>query len=192
MINKFKKVIREYVGLGPKPTEHIGRAFNEGIRGEMGDTRYIEPKVPPKVSVTLADQTIEKTEIYKRAKLAIVNAEIGESSRTTLLEAQRKQVSYGIEKYPEPLNPNTWNISETIEHIMDESIDRLHYLIMLSIKIEKKLLLLISTSDIIEIRNLNSRIKHIDAMIKASITDMDYIVKMEQLMNAESGIELND
>lgn len=90
------------------------------------DTRYNVPKEEPKASQESINQTIMETEIYRKAKLAI-------------LQAQKKQVAYGIDKYPEPLNSNTWSTLETIDHIIDESIDKLHYLVMLRIKMEQQL-----------------------------------------------------
>lgn len=92
------------------------------ISVEEGDSRYREPKKAPKVMGSLVEETIENTAIYKEAKELILNA-------------QRKQVAYGIEKYPEPLNPNSWDTVETIDHIIDESIDQLHYLVMLRMKL---------------------------------------------------------
>ncbi len=47
-------------------------------------------------------------------------------------------MAYGLEKYPEPLNADTWSIIETIDHIIDETIDKLHYLVMLRIKFENE------------------------------------------------------
>lgn len=89
-----------------------------------GDERYRNPKQEPKASSEDAEEVIDETEIYKRAKERI-------------LKAQQKQVAYGIDKYPEPLNADSWDIIETIDHIMDESVDRLHYMEMLKIKMER-------------------------------------------------------
>src|SRR5690606_14079309 len=104
------------------PDRYVGSDFD----GEATDTRYRIPKTEPKASDELVEETIRNTEIYRRAQLHI-------------LEAQRRQVAYGLDKYPEPLNANTWDILETIDHITDESIDKLHYLIMLRIKLEQLL-----------------------------------------------------
>lgn len=93
---------------------------------ESGDTRYNIPKTTPKASEEQITDTINNTQIYKEAKDIIVNA-------------QRKQVAYGIDKYPEPLNPNSWSTVETIDHIIDESIDKLHYLVMLRIKLLREI-----------------------------------------------------
>jgi len=90
------------------------------------DYRYRNPKEAPKVSEELITKTINDTEIYSKAREAMFNA-------------QRKQVAYGIEKYPEPLNADTWSIIETIEHTIDESVDKLHYLVMLKIQLERLL-----------------------------------------------------
>lgn len=94
---------------------------------DMSDPRYNVPKEEPKASKELVEKTIEETQIYHEAKNYI------------LKHAQPKQVAYGLDKYPEPLNANTWSTIETIDHIIDESVDKLHYLVMLRIKLEKQL-----------------------------------------------------
>ena len=93
-------------------------------RYNEGDSRYKAPKKEPSVTDERADQVIDETEIYRRARQA-------------MLDGQRRQVKYGIEKYPEPLNANTWTILETIRHIKEETVDTLHYLTMLEIKFEE-------------------------------------------------------
>ena len=114
--------------LTPEAKELFAAKFlemmNNGfmIEPTQGDARYLKPKEEPKVSNEQITQTIEETRIYNEAKQIILNA-------------QRRQVGYGIEKYPEPLNADTWTIGETIDHIIDESIDKLHYLVMLKIKL---------------------------------------------------------
>lgn len=95
------------------------------LSGELvgGDPRYLKPKTSHGVPIDIIEETIESTEIYKQAKQEI-------------LEHQQGQVGYGISKYPEPLNADTWTVIETIDHIIDESIDKLHYLVMLRIKLK--------------------------------------------------------
>jgi hypothetical protein len=93
--------------------------------GKLGDSRYNTPKEDPKANDTQVEETIESTEIYKRAKELI-------------LKAQHKQVAYGIDKYPEPLNADTWTMIETMRHIIEESIDKLHYEVMLLVKLERE------------------------------------------------------
>jgi hypothetical protein len=88
------------------------------------DTRYIEPKAPPTAKLAEIEEIIKQTEIYRR-------------TRVHLNKIQRKQVAYGMQKYPEPLNADTWSTIETIDHIIDESMDKLHYLVMLRIKLEQ-------------------------------------------------------
>lgn len=89
------------------------------------DTRYNTPKYQPDPAlIHEAEELIRKNEIYRR---------VG----SLLHSAQRKQVMYGMVKYPEALNQDTWNELETIDHIIDESIDKLHYLMMLRIKLEQ-------------------------------------------------------
>lgn len=91
---------------------------------QKADHRYKVPKEAPKASDEDVEATIERNEIYQRTQRAI-------------LSAQHKQVAYGLDKYPEPLNADTWSHIETIDHIIDESIDKLHYLMMLRIKLER-------------------------------------------------------
>lgn len=116
-------------------TKHIelGKAISEALATGLEnsdekldgvrDERYNEPKGKPKATKEEIDAVIENTEIYKQAKEYILNA------------AQPEQVGYGIDKYPEPLNADTWTIIETIDHIISESVDKLHYLVMLRIKL---------------------------------------------------------
>lgn len=87
-----------------------------------GDTRYNVPKQEPTVPEEVITHTIETNDIYSKAKEIILNA-------------QRRQVAYGIQKYPEPLNANSWSAVEAIDHILEESIDQIHYLVMLREKI---------------------------------------------------------
>jgi hypothetical protein len=93
---------------------------------DRADTRYNTPKEDPKGDYKDIENVTNSNEIYKRAKLHI-------------LKAQNKQVGYGLDKYPEPLNANTWSMIETIDHIIDESVDKLHYLVMLRIKLEDEI-----------------------------------------------------
>jgi hypothetical protein len=164
------------------PTEYV----------PTGDTRYNVPKSEPKVSEELVEETILATEIYRRARLAVIQSNIlNGDTRTAILEAQRKQVGYGLDKYPEPLNPNTWTITETVEHIMDESIDRLHYLVMLRIKLEQ-LLVNGAFNDILEVRNTNTRIVTITRMVDNTIEELHYLVNLCILTDRETEAAPND
>ena len=78
---------------------------------------------------------------------------------------------YGIDKYPEPLNPNTWSMIETINHAIDEGIDKLHYLVMLIVKMEQ---VLVESN----IPYTYDRIETISSMIENTIEDLDYLVKL--------------
>jgi hypothetical protein len=140
------------------------------------DPRYNVSKEAPKASNELVKDTIIETEIYRRARIAVLqHMTIGRESKTAILHVQRKQVAYGLDKYPEPLNPNTWSINETVDHIMDESIDKLHYLIMLRIKLEQQLAS-VGNDDIIEFRRIESQLGAINRMIEDTISHMDYLV----------------
>lgn len=89
------------------------------------DSRYNTPKTAPKASEEDIDKAIEETEIYKQAKERI-------------LKFQRNQVGYGLDKYPETLNASTWTEIETQHHIIEESVDKLHYEVMRLIQLERK------------------------------------------------------
>lgn len=90
---------------------------------KVGDPRYNKPKKEPKTKWGKVTETIENTPIYKEVQDHILNA-------------QRRQVAYGLDKYPEPLNKDSWSSSETIDHIIEETIDQLHYLVMLKMKLD--------------------------------------------------------
>jgi hypothetical protein len=146
------------------------------------DTRYNVPKQKPKASSELVEKTIKSTEIYRRARLAIMQPkEMHPETRMNMLQAQRKQVAYGIDKYPEPLNADTWSTVETIDHIIDESIDKLHYLIMLNIKHEQELL---NTSDEnhVKVHQLSYRIEKTTHMIYNAIDEMDDLLTLRLVL----------
>lgn len=107
-VPKTVNQLREDAGLEPL----------ESTMKDKVDTRYNEPKGEPKADEETIKNVIESNSIYKKAK-------------ETILKAQQKQVGYGLDKYPEPLNANSWDTVETIDHIMEESVDKLHYLAML-------------------------------------------------------------
>jgi hypothetical protein len=81
-------------------------------------------KAAPTATEEQITETIDGNEIYRRVRAAVNSP-------------QRTQVAYGIGKYPEPLNADTWTIIETINHAVGEVADLLHYLTMLQIKFEK-------------------------------------------------------
>ena len=108
-------------GLGGTIGVNPNNLYCDG--NEIGDIRYKDPKKKPKATSEQAQEAIESNDIYSRAKAAI-------------LKAQEKQVAYGLDKYPEPLTATTWTMLETFDHLIDESIDKLHYLVMLRVKME--------------------------------------------------------
>lgn len=90
------------------------------------DTRYNVPKGNHKASDEAINKAIKDNEIYKEAKEWILGAQMG-------------QVGYGLDKYPETLQESSWTILETLDHIIQESVDKLHYEVMLRIKIARML-----------------------------------------------------
>lgn len=133
----FKKAFDAITGSKYRQEQiDFGAAFAQGMDkalepGEKKDTskvirdhRYNEPKTKHKATEEQIDEALESTEIYKRAKELILNA-------------QRGQIGYGIDKYPRTLSADVWNILETIDHILGEDIDKTHYLVMLRIHLER-------------------------------------------------------
>lgn len=94
------------------------------LGGKVADDRYLIPKSKPLFSQEEIDAVIDSNEIYKEVR-AVIN------------EPQREQVGYGMGKYPEPLKADSWDTIETIDHIISETVDKLHYLVMLKMKLKK-------------------------------------------------------
>lgn len=108
------------------------------IRQEpVADTRYNIPKEAPKSTYHDIFEAIQSNPIYRE-----VSERIGEASydraKQTIIMAQHKQVGYGLDKYPETLNGNSWTAVETVDHIIEETIDKLHYLVMLQHKLKQQ------------------------------------------------------
>lgn len=87
-----------------------------------GDARYKEPKKDPIANNAAIDKAIQENPIYKELS-------------DLLHGAQRKQVAYGLDKYIETLNVNSWKTVETLDHIIGEGVDWLHYHIMLKMQV---------------------------------------------------------
>lgn len=87
-----------------------------------GDPRYNIPKKDHGFSDEEIDKVIDNNVIYSKA-------------REELKKAQRRQVGYGMSKYPEPLTADSWTIIETLNHDIEETADSLHYKIMLREKL---------------------------------------------------------
>lgn len=88
----------------------------------MVDKRYLIPKEEHGIPEELIDQAIEDNDIYREVRQHILNM-------------QKRQVGYGMKKYPQTLNKDSWTVVETIDHIIEESVDKLHYLVMLRQKL---------------------------------------------------------
>lgn len=112
------------------------------------DTRYNEPKTPPKANREQAKKAIDENKIYSSVRDAFYDAqkkyaeyygaEYPEGEvKEEFDKAQETQVAYGLDKYPETLNADTWTVIETIDHIIGETVDKLHYLNMLKTKLIK-------------------------------------------------------
>jgi len=130
MINDNKLTLEELVASG-FTVEHLEaylkvQEMKNKQKAQQGDSRYNVPKEAPMAPEDLIDQTIAETEIYREAKMEI-------------MQAQRKQVGYGLDKYPKPLSADVWDILETVDHIVDESVDKLHYLVMLKIHLKREI-----------------------------------------------------
>lgn len=91
-----------------------------------GDARYLNQKRDPITPDEVADQIIQDNPIYREVHRLMNNA-------------QREQVAYGADKYVETLNVNSWSMVETIDHIISENVDQLHYLVMWKAQVVKAL-----------------------------------------------------
>lgn len=52
------------------------------------------------------------------------------------MEHYESQIGYGISKYPETLNRDTWDLKETLAHEISEIVDQLNYKVMLKQKVD--------------------------------------------------------
>lgn len=154
--------------------------------GEIdGDARYNEPKQAPKADAELVDNTISATEIYRKTKIIVMSDnDLTTSTKEGILKVQRKQVAYGIDKYPEALSPNTWSAVETIDHILDESMDKLHYLVMLTIKMEQELVSR-PAEDYDSIIDACDGWNDIGRMIDNAVEEMAYLVGMREKLTVK-------
>ena len=116
-INNDKEVEALYL----EAKEELLNAHDEQAKG---DVRYNVPKKDHGFSNQEIDIVIDSTSIYSEAK-------------EELLNAQRRQVGYGMGKYPEALTAESWDIIETLNHDIEETADSLHYKIMLRQKLTK-------------------------------------------------------
>lgn len=57
-------------------------------------------------------------DLYKRARM-------------WWLKTQVEQMEKGLEKYGRPLDPQEWTSEQLVEHIMQESVDLVHYVMAL-------------------------------------------------------------
>lgn len=73
--------------------------------------------VNPKPSIEDIDKAIQSNDIYREV-------------RDAMLDNQRSQVGYGMQKYPELLNPLSWDMVESLDHKIQEQVDELHYTVM--------------------------------------------------------------
>lgn len=109
------------------------------MRGEfdnkpMGDTRYNVPKTAPNTDKAEVMAEIFTNPIYFDVLKLMLNLT---PEQKEVIESQKEQVAYGLEKYPESLNDKSWTIVETISHAMGELADLQHYLAMLKIQLVK-------------------------------------------------------
>lgn len=109
----------------PEDNDFVKQGIQNTIDLMKPDMRYNIPRLPPNASDDLVENTILANDIYRE-------------TRGAMLDAQRRQVAYGLAKYPEPLNADTWTIIETIDHIISETVDKLHYLTTLKHKLQQR------------------------------------------------------
>lgn len=101
---------------------------------EQGDARYNVPKKAPTTDKATVMAEIFTNPIYMDVLKLILNAT---PEQKVMMDVQKEQVGYGIEKYPETLNEESWSIVESIEHAMSEMADWQHYMAMLKIQVKK-------------------------------------------------------
>jgi hypothetical protein len=121
LVNEFNLLTRvDYMDLkdAKKPQQDVAEVEEVNLDNKSG----IIEQVPPEEVM----ETLHENEIYRRAKARMAGV-------------QNNQIAYGLRKYPEPLNSDTWTILQTIRHIQEEHVDALHYLTMLEIKLEQML-----------------------------------------------------
>jgi hypothetical protein len=75
-------------------------------------------------------------------------------------DVQRQQIMKGMEKYPEPLNPESWTFEQLIEHAMQENVDQAHYLTALREK---------SREQDTYIKKLEKRVKDLEEGLKKAL-----------------------
>ena len=96
----------------------------------LADVRYNTPKLPPQAKEDAVTKAINENPIYREVNSLLKD----EESK----KAQRKQIAYGLDKYPETLNPDSWSTSEALEHLQSELVDALHYIGLLLEKARSK------------------------------------------------------
>ena len=97
----------------------------------LTDKRYNTPKLmEPLATAEAVTKAIEENPYYRE-----VNALLKDDESK---EAQRKQVAYGLGKYPETLNGDSWSPLEALEHLQSELVDALHYISLLKEKFKKE------------------------------------------------------
>lgn len=170
MMNWFKK--RAKVSHEPKAV------YNEALktmrRQEEKDTRYNDPKGKPQATSEEIERAISENMIYSKVRELMMETGVGETG----LDVQRQQVGYGLVKYPETLNGDTWSTVETIDHILEESVDRLHYLVML-----RNNLILMSTDCSWD------DIMMVDRIIETSIEEFHYLTLLKDVGQRSRSIE---
>ena len=94
------------------------------------DKRYNKPKLlQPLATEAAAAKAVEENPYYRE-----VNAMLKDEESK---EAQMTQIKYGLDKYPETLNGDSWSILEALDHIQSELVDGLHYISLLKSKIKE-------------------------------------------------------
>lgn len=70
---------------------------------------------------------------YQRHRVNPLYAEAATAFRSTQLD----QIDKGAEKYPEPLNADSWTIDQFVDHELMELVDGIHYIIGIRVKARK-------------------------------------------------------
>lgn len=81
----------------------------------------------------IVDELIEKANEIKKYHSNPLYVD----ARRMYEDTQKRQINKGLEKYPEPLNADSWSIDDLVQHAFDELVDQSHYIIALKFKSDR-------------------------------------------------------
>jgi hypothetical protein len=101
--------------------------------------KSLESQLPPDLlrAIKTDPKTAEALRGYIEQKQKHHRNPIYLESRQAFLSVQESQIDKGADKYPEPLNPNSWTIDELVDHGLMELVDQVHYTVSIRAKARK-------------------------------------------------------